>query len=76
MDSKDREKIKSISDLPSLINFSQRFFPDLNPTKNSTASFEESLWNVFFRIVEKITVFEEGRIVVSMIGGENVACWR
>ena len=32
--------------------------------------------DLFFRIVEKMTVFEEGRIVVSLLGGEDVVSER
>ena len=50
MDEEERKKISSFSDIPSLINYSQRYFPDLSPRDDTLIAFERNLWKTFFKI--------------------------
>ena len=50
----EMERMKSYTDLVSLIEFLKNFYPGLNPNDKSVIALEKNLWDIYFKIIEKI----------------------
>jgi V/A-type H+/Na+-transporting ATPase subunit C len=54
MSSEEMEKINSFNDFETLSNFILRYFPNFSISEMNVSSIEQELWNVYFKIIEKI----------------------
>jgi vacuolar-type H+-ATPase subunit C/Vma6 len=54
MTEKDLSRLANYQDIASLQAFAEKFFPGLKPSSNKVIDLERDLWEIYFKIIEKI----------------------